>query len=208
MNRRKLLQLFSAIPFIGIFLEDPADASQERTVFLPTPPELDWGRLANQLSINLNEHLNKQQASGEERYFLQQVCYYFCKNLQNWELSANFFPEQKIDALSDVQFAVMNNPIEAIVHPNTGENVVLTAHSRKMRVFRFGDVLPQEANFIAAGEQAALDIQLELRHQIKEGRPVRVFAIYVPPFLSSAAHVPKDFSVHRGFLIRYAKVFK
>jgi len=218
MNRRKLLQLFAVIPFIGVFLEDPAGASQEQTIFLPTPPELDWwGHLANQLAINLDKYLEQNSVSTEERYYLHLMSYQFCRSLRNWELSAKDFPEQKIDVLSDIKFVAMKLPMDMIIHPDNGKNVILTAQSRKLRVIRslcgspFWDgnetIRSETKAFIEAGEQAALDVQIELRHSLKEGRPVRVYAIYTPPFLSSMAYVPKDFSGHRGFMIRYAKVY-
>jgi len=202
---------------IGIFLEDPADASQEQTIFLPTPPELGWVNLENQLAINLDCYLKRNNVSTEERYYLHVMSYQFCRSLRNWELSAKYFPEQKIDVLSNVKFVAMKQPMDMIIHPDDGKNVILTAQSRKLRVIRslcgssFWDgnetIQPETKAFIAAGEQAALDVQIELRNSLKEGRPVRVYAIYVPPFLSSLAYVPECFSGHRGFMIRHAKVY-
>lgn len=75
---------------------------------------------------------------------------------------------------------------------------------------------PYDSMCDAVGQQIALEIQMEIRHAARDwthpdtgvlhkGNPVRIYALYVPPHMPPSYLDPKDFSIRRGFRMRYAK---
>jgi hypothetical protein len=243
MNRRDVLKFLSSLPLVGLLLrpKEVAGKLPERTpvVDLPSVDSInitieqigpseprrlektwtvepqEWERLAERLSLNLHRYVDENLPKFEVG-LLHAICVRFCRNLRNWDLSVALDDAAEVAELEKVQFVVMTAPVELIAHPDTGEEVVLQAEARKLRVLFRPDIyaaLQTYNDFDVEVEmceryarEAAFDVQMELRQHIREGRPVRVYALYMPPHIGPTHVDTTEFSVRRGFRIRYAKV--
>jgi hypothetical protein len=119
------------------------------------------------------------------------------------------------DLLRQVHFGVMTAPVATTKHPITGETISLTAVSRKIRAKLNWEVLEDLRAFhgidpvyeavLNAASETSLEIGMECRRDCSYGMMPSIFAIYLPPILSPALLDPGDFSICRGYRIRYAK---
>ncbi len=63
---------------------------------------------------------------------------------------------------------------------------------------------------MCVGQEAALDVQLEIRNNAAQGKPIKTYALYLPPYRGPDHHktlAAIDFSICRGLLVRYAKIY-
>jgi hypothetical protein len=220
MTRRRILQLLAGLPFIGAFVPKEAEAAVTNPIsepadwYLPLPP-LNWEELADQLWSNLEAYLDAEERGAKtpdfEKQAMKNVCYAFCKYLQDWSLAEAFVPGQKhIDFAQQVRFdAFVGGPIG--MFPNAeGQLVEKRAMSRRIRLHIDRQELEGIHNAInvydAYGKAAAFEVQYEIRrdYEINNGEGPRVYALYLPPYLLQPIH-PPGWSCHRGWHLRYSK---
>jgi hypothetical protein len=146
--------------------------------------------------------LQREQAGSTEPYSLTSTAYY---------------PEQDPKLLQQVRFGVMDGPVGMAVHPRTGKEVVLQAQTRKVRTCWNPHMLddlrayhgldPYFEIVSIVSEQVVLEVANECRHQFKmSGEVPSMYAIYLTPLLFPSVFAPKDFTVDRRLMMRYAKV--
>lgn len=56
-------------------------------------------------------------------------------------------------------------------------------------------------------QQLALEIQCEIRKDFRDGNPVDIYGLHIPLTVTKSFLNPKDFSVRRGLLMSYSKLF-
>lgn len=135
--------------------------------------------------------------------------------------SRHYHPDQDPDLLKTVRFEVTDGPIAtrgpwaSITHPKTYKMESKPCMVRRIRMrynphalddLRAFHGIDAEVELVAAwGQQAALEIAMEIRNDFKNGHKIATYALYLPPFLSPVVLPPGDWSINRGFRIRYAK---
>ncbi len=228
--RRDFIKLLASLPVLGMGCTQPKPKFQSEARTFPVPEikhignEPTWQELGRQLRVNLLEYVAYDQETTQlewdpdELNALLMTSHYFAKNLRNKSLSEGFVPEAE-DAVDKVLFDVMDAPIQAFYDPTTSMVVVGEAQARKVKalirtedmclkdLFQCtGDTLEKVTE--CAGKQAARDIQIEIKYSALAGKPIKLFALYLPPFMKPInPEVAKNWSVCRtGLIVRYAKI--
>jgi len=237
MNRRTLLKALSVVPFVGALAESTASASVEPVQGLPDNVLVfeDWKLMAEQLWVNFQSYAATMPDWWQPDHLkiMEPVCYRFCRALLATKqeeaeasyptgfgpgaLSAEFYPQQDPDLVrKNVRFGVAMAPLV------TFDGQIKPAEARKLRLTGFHQMckamedlrafhsIDAEVEMIATcADQVALEVMSEIRGDWKDGRKVRMYALYMPPFLSSVdPKMAENFSVDRRWRMRYAKFEK
>jgi hypothetical protein len=229
MNRRDLLKGLAALPFASMLVGKPANATtpppelnvvpNESTVLTGLSPE----KMAEMLSANLDAYIKGhyiQPWDPEEVQTHHRVCKVFCERLLGPDLSLPYFqhqPDHDSDALRFVSFGVATTPVAVLrthgllqvkpvlarkIRSSYGPRMFEDIHACSLSV---PGVMEREIAGIGGGE-AALEVHAEVRHDLRGGKKVHTYALYLPPFYPPGdPEMMKTFSVCRRPMIRYAK---
>jgi hypothetical protein len=167
----------------------------------------------------------------------EKICRAMCKHLNDWSISAPYAKDFESNPATvfgpghEVRFDVMTAPLAFVLRQSDPFELrmdLVKAEARKVRVHWSPEAAqdlhscntdPVEDLYEAIGYDAALEIQREIRvaaydwthpdtGEHHKGNPVQVYALYMPPHMTPSYLDPKDFSVRRGFRMRYAKVYE
>lgn len=209
-----------------------SNAPLEEVEGAATPrPQLGWMEMAEKLNANLDAYIATDEAKHGVKWdeievgHQKAICYRMCRALLDdspWveEVSQLFYPDQPLDMIKNVCFDVSDGPIAVIANPKTCKQEVKPCQPRRLKLKYnpnvYEDLLAYhgidvEAEMIAAaGQEVALEIACEIRGALKHNNErIHTYSIYLPPFMGPANYpwTPKDFSINRGFRMRYARFF-
>lgn len=216
----------------------PNPMAVEEDYWIPGP-KLGWMEMAEKLNANLDRFIAEDEArhnvKWDEKEVMHQkaICYRMCHYLTQAaekddpyspvtfieDMMQQFYPDVPREILKTVRFEVSDSPIAVVAHPDTQKLVSAPCQARRVKLRYSPEVakdlaafcgIDAEVELISAwGQEVALEIALEICQSYKEGKPIKVYAFYMPPFLGAKAYpyTPKDFSSDRRCRMRYAKFF-
>lgn len=180
--------------------------------------------MADHLWANYHDYVSDKRdwvKPGDEQ-FLKPICYRFCRSLLGADdahgLTSAFFPDQ--DPL-----LIGRNVAFGVAHSDSVEfqGVVRTTQSRRLRMPRvdFCSVremiadcptyhgLDQELEFVvASAEELSFDVKREIRMQWRANERVAAYVLRLPPYVGLVdPKLLREFSVCRGWCLRYAKFY-
>ena len=228
MNRRELLQFLAALPLTGL-LPKEAPAAIEAPPIEPTTIQVftDWKEMAAALWKNAEAYVAQtpDQWDEYELRLMQPICYRFCHALLEREetqgpsfgahsMAAALHPETDVDLVQkNVTFGVTTAPVtlfEGQAKPTLTRRLRL-ADAGLIRVLmedlRVFHGVEAEVEMVSLyGMEAAVEVLAEVRHDWKNGCRTRMYALHLPPFLTTVdPKMAEDFSVDRRWRMRYAK---
>jgi hypothetical protein len=179
----------------------------------PAPPYKGASGLSFDLLINLDYYIDSKKEwnwDPKEVEMFHRLCRSFCKHLLDFsspDESLVYVPDTDPDLLKKVVYGRMVSPVSRYTD-SEGKTHFLEAQARKCKIRFCLEDVAEEDPIDQAGKEAALDVKIEIRHNAKDGRPVKAYMIYLPPYLTPVFLEPKgDWSIDRRFMIRYAKVY-
>jgi len=213
----------------------PNPLSVSEDFFIPGPPlkwmEMAnrlWSNAEKYIAEDEAKHGTRWDET--EKKHMNAICYCMCNHLvggyqghetppvdEFWQgdTSRHYYPDQDPDLLKTVRFEVTDGPVATIAHPKTYKMESKPCMARRIRLkynphalddLRAFHGIDAEVELVSMwGQQAALEIAAEIRNDLKNGYKIATYAIYLPPFLSPVVLPPGDWSINRGFRIRYAK---
>lgn len=239
MNRRTILQMLGALPFMGLAYEEEVAEAQEPALVEPQSfqwPEsepmpdtveifTEWQPMAERLWANFQEFaaLQPDWWQPDDMNLGMPICYRFCQALLSKEPSpfgpgdtaGAFFPHQDPHLIRDnVSFGVAQFPIV------WRKGQMKLAESRRVRMAplqRLREVMEDFSAFhgldvevelvTTLAQEAAFEVEMEIRKDFDAGVKVHTYALYQPPFLSAVdpKMIEQGFSVDRRWRMRYAK---
>jgi hypothetical protein len=189
MKRRTFLQGLSVLPAVGSVAEAPRAAEVPFNHAL-TDDEAKIVSMSQLLVQNFRDYVKQKgwDLPVAEHLFIEQNARLFCQYLADWTLSDPLFEEHD----------------RSLFVPSVLWVTTVPGVSRKLRVPWIGDEEADPEEVWA--KEAALDVQHEIRKEAEEVGRLQGYLIYLPPFLPPSYLDPRDFSVHRRFLLNYTKV--